>query len=341
MIENAIKKLLGRGERKVVIPGIGVILKRDSGELIFSDMLRHDDGSLVSCVSELNNIPKEQAAALTAAYSDQIGKSLSDCGEAEINGIGKIRRFPNGTYRLEPAVAPLNATCPSDRTASIGAPAVSPEIPLTDYVPDTSTVSVSQTAIEPKTVSAPTQYESSQETPSATISTTAAAAIPTEKHAQQSESASAYTKNAPSETTAPKPNKAKLRAALYGDDPEDAEDEELHLNNAAKPYAQTAANSAAATRTTLTETVITEKITETVVAETPSATTQETDRNSPTINIRRPGRPRKKVDAVMITAIIALLIGLGVLMYGFITKQKLAGEENYIELSAEDPTLEQ
>ena len=311
MIENAIKKLFDRGERKVVIPGIGAIVKRDSGELIFSDMLRHDDGRLVTCISELDNIPKEQALALTAAYSDHIGRSLTEKGEAEIHGIGKIMRRADGSYTL---VAPTTAaTDTTDATAAPTTPEPTPAAPVMENI-----------AAKPNDVPDPIHKDP--------------VPVPAPESASASTPAAAHTT-----TPAPKTNKAKLRAALYGDDPEDGEDDELHLSAPHQTPSQNDPKPVTTTHTPQTETVITERFTETVATETPSAETSQ-DQESPqrpTINIRRPGRPKKNIDVVMIAAIVALLIGLGVLLYGFITKQRLAGDENYIELTTEDPTSEQ
>ena len=299
MIENAIKKLFERGERKVVIPGTGVILKRETSEMLFSDMLRHDDGRLAACIAELNGIPKEQAVALLAAYADGIASNLANNGSATIRGIGTIIRQADGTYQMvaEAEVPEVQAVA-----ESVSVPEPEPQLPPV-------TAPQSMCGPDPDLQHRP----EAEPIPQATDSNTEQNFIK------------------PTEDT--KINKAKLRAALYGDEPEDEEE---------APTLATTTVRTASTTTTSAESIVTPAATffgSTSTTEQPASdcpTAQPSDNATPQrpeIHIRRPGRTKRKPDVVMIAAIVALLIGLGVLLYGYVTKNRLDIEDNYIETS--------
>ena len=61
------------------------------------------------------------------------------------------------------------------------------------------------------------------------------------------------------------------------------------------------------------------------------------------IHIRRPNRPRKRMDGVLVIAVIALVITLGVLVYGYFAKRDIAAmheQELVLEMTA-DPGAEE
>lgn len=63
----------------------------------------------------------------------------------------------------------------------------------------------------------------------------------------------------------------------------------------------------------------------------------------PEIHIRRPNRPRKRMDGVLVIAVIALVITLGVLVYGYFAKRDIAAmheQELVLEMTA-DPGAEE
>lgn len=93
------------------------------------------------------------------------------------------------------------------------------------------------------------------------------------------------------------------RAALFGPEDDDAEADTLH---AAAP------ETAGATRSALTGAVQEEAAAE---------------QYRPQVNIRRPERPRRKVDFVVVLAVAAAIIALSVLIYGYLTERNIDRQE--------------
>ena len=330
MIENAIKKLFENGERKVVIPGTGVILKRETGEMLFSDMLRHDDGRLASCIAGQNGIPNEQAVALLAAYADGIARDLARDGSATLRGIGTILRQSDGTYRIVTEVETREAEV--DEVTARETRIVAEPVSVSEPMPQQPTVIAREPESEPQPQyeSAPQHEELQSESQQFSATQSPQATAP------------ATEQNFNRTTEVSKINKAKLRAALYGDEPEDEEDTPT-VASVATPAPKTApaatpAETVATSAATLFESASTTE--PTAADRTAELTADNTVPQRPEIHIRRPGRMKRKPDVVMIAAIVALLIGLGVLLYGQITKKRLDIEDNYIETSIDSDATE-
>ena len=64
---------------------------------------------------------------------------------------------------------------------------------------------------------------------------------------------------------------------------------------------------------------------------------------TPQIHIRRPGKPKKRPDAVLVIAIIAFAIAIGVLVYGFLANRDINAvkEGILIEMDASGQAAEQ
>lgn len=93
------------------------------------------------------------------------------------------------------------------------------------------------------------------------------------------------------------------RAALFGPEDDDAEADTLH---AAAP------ETAGAPRSALTGAVQEEAA---------------AGQYRPQVNIRRPERPRRKVDFVVVLAVAAAIIALSVLAYGYLTERNIDRQE--------------
>ena len=69
MVGEAIRGILDGGARKVIIPGCGTFIRRESGELVFTELLRTDDGRLTAALAASQGIAPEAARKLVEAYA--------------------------------------------------------------------------------------------------------------------------------------------------------------------------------------------------------------------------------------------------------------------------------
>lgn len=342
MVEKAITRILELKSRHVVLPTVGTFVRRENGDMIFTDLLRADDGILVSETAAMYGLPREQARMEVAAYAASVADTLAREGRVEIEGLGTIRRGSDGAihFMSRHTPEPETVTAPS---ATETAPATAPEqepaqcceqapnmtvpeeaAPCTQTdeetaAPCTEDPAVAEaapceeeTAVEAE--AACTEQPASEETCScaaqpavedahhAAEHTADEAASPTSEHITAEHTAA---EERPSEEDEPerplrphsdRSNNSRLRGALYGD----RDDDNLgHTTPAATPYT--------APRTDFRT----------------APTTPSEEPYKPQINIRHPQRPKKRLDAVMIIAILALAITLGILIYGYITKRDL------------------
>lgn len=345
MVEKAITRILELKSRHVVLPTVGTFVRRENGDMIFTDLLRADDGILVSETAAMYGLPREQARMEVAAYAASVADTLAREGRVEIEGLGTIRRGSDGAihFMSRHTPEPETVTAPS---ATETAPATAPEqepAPCCEQAPDmtvpeeatpctqtdeetatpcTEDPTVAEAApceeepaVEAEAEAACTEQPASEEfhscaaqpavedTHHAAEHTADEAASPTAEHITATEHTAAEER--PSEEDEPerplrphsdRSNNSRLRGALYGD----RDDDNLgHTTPAATPYT--------APRTDFRT----------------APTTPSEEPYKPQINIRHPQRPKKRLDAVMIIAILALAITLGILIYGYITKRDL------------------
>lgn len=102
MVGEAIRGILDGGARKVIIPGCGTFIRRESGELVFTELLRTDDGRLTAALAASQGIAPEAARKLVEAYAAALNRKLAGTGRMTVEGVGTIVRTAAGNYTVEP-----------------------------------------------------------------------------------------------------------------------------------------------------------------------------------------------------------------------------------------------
>ena len=351
-MECIIDGMLRNGARRAIIPGVGAFIRKESGEVIFSDLLRCDDGAMAAYLVEHEGITPAMAQERTRAYAGRVQAELTRSGRVEFPGWGILSRTEQGHYRFvpanrqEPAAAPCDhcqpaveeqaasphaqpadtAATPSpeaeerSRTGFAESPAAEPARPVASVQEETApaaTPSVEEAAAahpvaEPEPVAEPTDGPIQAETAPESAPAPAPAPAPV---AATSDASAAAVGSGREGMAARRTGQQRLRNVLF--------DEEETSGEAQPATAATATGGSQAGP-------------QTDRAEEPAP-------YRPEIHILRPNRPRKRMDGVLVIAVIALVITLGVLVYGYFAKRDIAAmheQELVLEMTA-DPGAEE
>lgn len=305
MVGEAIRGILDGGARKVIIPGCGTFIRRESGEFVFTELLRTDDGKLTAALAASRDIAPEAARKLVESYAAALNRELAETGRATVEGIGTIVRTAAGSYTVEPQ----NGTVPQKADSE-------PARQTERDIPATTDALTEDGAAQTADASRPADTDA-EERPQDTLSGTGQEEVaPHEEVRQEAD-------NAPAPTYG-RYDKSRLRSALYGDrEPDDEEPAEQRrpLSQSlpdTTPSAAQAATPAAAAPTPV------------------SSGDDEKTEYTPQIHIRRPGKPKKRPDAVLVIAIIAFAIAIGVLVYGFLANRDINAVKEGILIEMDD-----
>ena len=332
-MECIIDGMLRNGARRAIIPGVGAFIRKESGEVIFSDLLRCDDGAMAAYLVEHEGITPAMAQERTRAYAGRVQAELTRSGRVEFPGWGILSRTEQGYYRFvpanrqEPAAAPCDHCQPAveEQAASPHAqPADTAATPSPEAEERSRTGFAESPAAEPARPVASVQEE------------TTPATMPSVEEAAAAHPVAEPTDGPIQAETAPAPVAAisDASAAAVGSGREGMAARrtgQQRLRNVLFDEEETSGEAQAATATG------------------GSQAGPQTDRAEepapyrPEIHIRRPNRPRKRMDGVLVIAVIALVITLGVLVYGYFAKRDIAAmheQELVLEMTA-DPGAEE
>lgn len=95
-------QLLGTHNR-LIIPLLGAFLKKDlSGNMtiVFTPFLKKDDGVLTKAISEYFSTSDEESEAMISEFVAQINHALENNAGYELSGIGTLKRDVNGAVTL-------------------------------------------------------------------------------------------------------------------------------------------------------------------------------------------------------------------------------------------------
>ena len=155
MVGEAIRGILDGGARKVIIPGCGTFIRRESGELVFTELLRTDDGRLTAALAASQGIAPEAARKLVEAYAAAMNRKLAGTGRMTVEGVGTIVRTAAGNYTVEPQNGTVSQQTESEPIRQTEPPAAA------DVLTEEG---VAQTADTPRPTD-PNAEERPQETP--------------------------------------------------------------------------------------------------------------------------------------------------------------------------------
>lgn len=98
--------------RRLVIPGFGAFMVKETGEKLFSDLLRTDDGVLYSLLRE-KGLSEMEAAVTVDRFAFEVRHELDEFGYCRLGEVGTLRVEPETkALRLYPPVAGVGVTEP-------------------------------------------------------------------------------------------------------------------------------------------------------------------------------------------------------------------------------------
>lgn len=103
-MDNKLLKKLITDNKRVVIPDFGAFIKKETEgaeELVFSPFLRKDDGTLTDAVGREYGVDTPDAQAMVSEYVTFLKQSLASTGKFQLEGIGLLTTDANGTINLK------------------------------------------------------------------------------------------------------------------------------------------------------------------------------------------------------------------------------------------------
>lgn len=121
MIDKFIVQYLA-DHRRVVVPGFGAFIRdKESGEPVFVELLRHDDGILRALIREKMNVDDDEALRLISNYTARIRKMLAMTGSYPVAELGTLHLASDGKYTFIPLKtqqAKITNSCTSEKEIS-------------------------------------------------------------------------------------------------------------------------------------------------------------------------------------------------------------------------------
>ena len=108
--------------RRLVVPGFGAFVVKESGELLFSEMLQTDDGVLRALLAA-EGLSEMECAAMIDRFIFEVRNELSNYGYCRLGDVGTLRRLPeSGALKLMP---------PPPAAPRVAPPATQPRVAVT------------------------------------------------------------------------------------------------------------------------------------------------------------------------------------------------------------------
>lgn len=103
IVTEVILEYLG-SNRRLVVPALGAFMVKDTGEFVFSDLLRNDDGVLTSLLRN-GGMSDMEAAVVVERFVFEVRHELEQYGYCRLGEVGTLRLEPDTkVLRLYPPV---------------------------------------------------------------------------------------------------------------------------------------------------------------------------------------------------------------------------------------------
>lgn len=122
-IDEIIVGCLEGDRRRIIIPGFGAFVKRPEGEIVFIDILNTDDGALTAELQRRAGLNGDEAHQAMEKYSFHLKTELLYNKAVKVEGIGTVRMTPDGSFEIDLPVAEVQED-------PVAAPAPENEIPV-------------------------------------------------------------------------------------------------------------------------------------------------------------------------------------------------------------------
>ncbi len=115
-VTDVIANYLRDNHRRLVVPAFGAFVVKESGEVLFSELLKTDDGVLRGLLAA-GGLSELECAGLIDRFIFDVRNALSEKGRFDMGGFGGLTIGADGEIRfVSPAAAPTEKT--------VGEPAV-------------------------------------------------------------------------------------------------------------------------------------------------------------------------------------------------------------------------
>ncbi len=101
MVAKIIREYMEAGNKKLTVPGFGTFMRKDSGEVIFVDLLRKDDGKLRELVEDYGHYSEVEAMALIDRFIFETKNSIGKNGSAPVTDFGTMVLDDKGLYQFD------------------------------------------------------------------------------------------------------------------------------------------------------------------------------------------------------------------------------------------------
>ncbi|MBP3439859.1 MAG: hypothetical protein J6K24_01220 [Tidjanibacter sp.] len=119
-------------ETRLIIPEVGTLIRRkESGEIIFMDMLKKNDGTLIQLIVNALDVSPSKATEIVNRYIGTVKQQLESNKKFILDGVGVILVRPEGgmDFSFNPFAKSIPEPTPSPATRPAVAPAPRPQAP--------------------------------------------------------------------------------------------------------------------------------------------------------------------------------------------------------------------
>ncbi len=138
---------------RLIIPNIGTLLRRkESGEIVFMEMLKKGDGALNSLVGAHFNLSESEAAAAVENYTAEIRRAVESDKKFIMDGVGVLLAGANGgmEFIFNPSAHTIDAVVEEPKNTVEAKPAevAIEEEQVVEVLPEEPTVVVAKEEVE-------------------------------------------------------------------------------------------------------------------------------------------------------------------------------------------------
>lgn len=300
MVDNIIREYLATGKR-LTVPDLGTFLVQGEGKVIFTEMLKKDDGVLSSMLQRNYSLPAEDCDAIIANFAAEVRHGAARAEGFTIDHLGKFTLDVNSLLQFSCAVAPVEPVVASTVKQSVAQSAAANQPAARfDTQPQPVPQSIPQSA--PKPIQQPIQQPAPQP-----VQQPAPRPVPRPQHVA-----------APAQRPLAQPSRP--------------------TSSAPRPESQPRTVSSARPGSAVDPTIFDSKYS---AADDATRTSRDGQSNKkPLLNIRR--RTARRWDTTMILAVVALVMAVGLLIYGmFANRGQKVNVQEQIETVQIAPEAEQ
>ena len=91
-----------QGNKRLVIPGLGAFIRKDgSGEVVFVEFLKKDDGILAGLLEGQYGLSRAEAGEAIAQYAEDVRQHIARGGRFVVGGVGALHAGSNSLLELD------------------------------------------------------------------------------------------------------------------------------------------------------------------------------------------------------------------------------------------------